>query len=64
MLNKIPHYSKTQIYRAPIYHKPWLTTANFFPQIELNMYIVNKQNPNLPQTLIYLRCFLFFQNLR
>ena len=34
-------YSKTPIYRAPIYRKPRFTAANFFPQIGLKMHIVN-----------------------
>ena len=51
-------YSKTLIYRTPIYCKPRFTAANFFPQIVLNMHIVNKQNPNLLQTPIYRGCFL------
>ena len=29
--------------------KPRFTAANFFPQIGLNMHIVNKQNPHLPR---------------
>ena len=45
--------SKTPIYRAPIYRKPRFTAANFFPQIGLNMQIVNKQNPDLPRTPLY-----------
>ena len=38
------NYSKT-----PIFCKPRFTAANFFPQIGLNMHIVNKQNPDLPR---------------
>ena len=34
-------YSKTPNYRAPIYRKPRFTAANFFPQIGLDMHIVN-----------------------
>ena len=51
-------YSKTPVYRAPIYRKPRFTAANFFPQIGLYMHIVNKQNPDLPRTPIYRGCFL------
>ena len=40
MHDDIIKYSKTPIYRAPIYLKPRFTTANVFPQIGLNMYIV------------------------
>ena len=29
--------------------KPRFTAANFFPQIGLNMHIVNKQYPDLPR---------------
>ena len=45
--------SKTPISRAPIYCKPRFTTAISFPQIVLNIYNVNKQNLDLPQTSIY-----------
>ena len=51
-------YSKTPIYRAPIYCKPRFTAANFFPQIGLNMHILNKENPDLPRTPIYHGSFL------
>ena len=40
-------YSKTPIYRGQL-----------FPQIRLNMHIVNKQIPDLPRTPIYRGCFL------
>ena len=51
---------RLQTYRAPIYCKPRFTVANFFqfPQIGLNMHIVYKENPDLPQTPIYRGCFL------
>ena len=49
---------QTPIYRAPIYHKPRFTAAISFPQIGLNMHIVNKKNPDLPRTPIYCGCFL------
>ena len=35
--------------KSPIYHKPRYTAAISFPQIGLNMYNVNKQNPDLPR---------------
>ena len=38
-------YSKTPIYRG-----------QFFPQIGLDMHIVNEQNPDLPRTPIYRGC--------
>ena len=38
--------------------KPRFTAANFFPQIGLNMHIVNKQNPNLGRNPIYCGWFL------
>ena len=46
-------YSKTLIYRALIYRKPWYTAAISFPQIGLNMYNVNQQNHDLRRTPIY-----------
>ena len=52
------YYSKTPIHRAPICCKPRFTAANFFPQIGLNMHIVNKQNSDLPRNPIYRGCFL------
>ena len=46
--------------RSPIYRKSRFTAANFFPQIGLSMHIVNKQNPDLPRTpiFIYRECIL------
>ena len=51
-------YSKTPVYRAPIYRKPrfGFTAAISFPQIGFKPRFT--ANPDLPQTPIYCSCFL------
>ena len=52
------HTVKPQFTAPRFTANPDIPRPSLFLQIVLNMYNVNKQNPDLPQTPIYRGCFL------